>query len=323
MKNRHIRELLLYAMVLVGGTALFVHLDAYEAFQRFSRAQEGWELDELAMMLPAVLICLVIFSYNRLRELKRRTRLLEKSRRELARAHESLRSLSQSREAFMITACHELKSPLVGIVNALELVRLSDDEAERQEMLDMAGIAARRLGVLVDNVLEFARQEAPAPARKPFAPAELMASIMDMSVLQARTEGLDLVVELDPAVPDRVLASESVLRLVALNLVGNAMRYTDEGGVRVELGYLAEPEGELVLVVEDTGRGIAGEAQKSIFDPFTRIEPDGKELVKGLGIGLAIVKRNLERHNGTIAVESTPGSGSRFTVRLPAEAVME
>ncbi|MGE4421426.1 MAG: sensor histidine kinase [Pseudodesulfovibrio sp.] len=317
--KRHIGEMGVYALVLVLVTWLFIHLDAYEAFQAWSRTQESWELDELALALPAVLICLVLFSLNRVRELRARARLLEESRRELAEAHESLHTLNRSRETFLTTACHELKSPLIGIVNAFELLRLSDDEADQRELIELAGLSARKLGLLVDSVLQFSRQESLAPAQTVFSPGELLTSVTDMSQLQARSRGLTLRARLAGDVPPLMRGSESVLRLVALNLVGNAVRYTDRGGIEVELGYRDAPAGELVLTVSDTGRGIRAEDLKAIFKPYVRAQ-GGNE---GLGLGLSIVQRSVERCNGTITVESVPGKGSRFTVRIPAEPAPE
>jgi signal transduction histidine kinase len=314
-EKRHIRELAIYAVVLVAGTWLCMRLDAYEAFHEWSRTQENWELDELALALPAVLVCLVLFSFNRVRELRRRARLLEESRRELATIYERLQTLNRSRETFLTTACHELKSPLIGIVNAFELLRISEDEAERGELIELAGIAARKLGLLVDSVLEFARQESLAPALTEFSPADLLGSVRDMSRLQVRNRGLEFETVLAEGTPDRVFGSESVLRLVALNLVGNAVRYTEQGRIEVKLGYEGGPAGELVLAVTDTGRGIGPEELETIFEPYTAPRRDGA----GLGLGLSIVQRSVERCHGTIAVESTPGAGSRFTVRLPSK----
>ncbi|OIQ49932.1 Autoinducer 2 sensor kinase/phosphatase LuxQ [Pseudodesulfovibrio hydrargyri] len=318
-EKRHLRELGVYVAVLVLGTWLLIRLDAYEAFHEWSRTQESWELDELALALPAVLVCLVLFSLNRVRELRARARLLEESRRELAEAHEDLHTLNRSREAFLTTACHELKSPLIGIVNAFELLQLTDDETDRRELVELAGLAARKLGLLVDSVLQFSRQESLAPALTVFSPAELLASVRDVSQLQARSRGLVLRAELDEGTPPRVRGSESVLRLVGLNLVGNAVRYTDAGGVEVKLGWEDGPDRRLVLTVTDTGRGIRAEDLKHIFEPYVRAQ-GGND---GLGLGLSIVKRSVERCDGTISVDSEPGRGSRFTVSVPAEAVPE
>jgi signal transduction histidine kinase len=318
LEKRHLWELGIYAAVLVLGTWLLFRLDAYEAFHGWSRSHEGWEVDELALALPGVLVCLVLFSLNRVRDLHTRARLLEESRRELAEAHENLRTLNRSRETFLTTACHELKSPLIGIVNAFELLQLSDDEADRRELIELAGLAARKLGLLVDSVLQFSRQESLAPALTVFSPAELLASVRDMSLLQARSRGITLRTRLAADVPLLLRGSESVLRLVALNLAGNAVRYTDTGGVEVEIGFDG-PAGELVLAVSDTGRGIRAEDIGTIFEPYVRAQ-DGNQ---GLGLGLSIVKRSVERCGGTIAVESEAGWGSRFTVRIPAEAASE
>jgi len=318
-KKWHLWEMGAYGAMIIVGTWLFMRLDAYETFHAWSRMHESWELDELVLALPAVLVCLVLFSLNRVRELRTRARQLEKARLELAEIHERLRALNRSKETFLTTACHELKSPLIGIVNAFELLQLSDDEADREELIELAGLAARKLGLLVDSVLQFSRQESLAPPQTVFSPAELLDSVRDMSQLQARSRGLMLCAGLDDNMPPLVRGSESVLRLVALNLVGNAVRYTDRGGVEVLLAFSEHPAGEIILTVSDTGRGIRAEDIGTIFEPYVRAQGGNK----GLGLGLSIVKRSVESCSGLIEVESEPGKGSRFTVRIPAEAASE
>ncbi|WFS62622.1 HAMP domain-containing sensor histidine kinase [Pseudodesulfovibrio thermohalotolerans] len=313
-EGSHVREICFYAVVLFGSTWLLMRMDAYESLHEWSRAHEHWELDELALTLFGILICLALFAFNRVRDLKKGAALLEDSRRDLAKAHEELRVLHQSRETFLTTACHELKSPLVGIVNALELMQLSGDDDERSELIELTWMAARKLGVLVDGVLEFSRQESLSLSRGVFSPAELIESVRDMSRLQARSEGLSVSAQVAEGTPALVYGSESVLRLVALNLVGNAVRYTERSGVRIELGYDHESGGELVLTVSDTGRGIPVDELETIFEPYETGSGGGN----GFGLGLSIVKRSVERIQGTVSVDSTPGKGSRFTVRLPA-----
>jgi signal transduction histidine kinase len=318
--RKHAWELLLYCAILVLGTGLFIHMDAYESFMVFSRSHEGWELDEMAMMLPAVLICLVIFSLNRMRELRRRARLLEESRRQLAVAHEELRALADSKEEFLTTACHELKSPLVGIVDALQLIELTRDPVERQELVGLAEASARRLGVLVENVLEYSRQDSLGPARNRFSPEALLESVREIAAPLTLNQGVALCVDLDRDVPGAVLGAENALRLIALNLVGNAMKHTEAGEVRVGLEDRTEPEA-LVLTVADSGSGIAAEDLPTIFEPFRQGAYGNPPKVSGLGIGLSIVKRSVEFNRGTISVESSLGRGSRFIVTLPVESL--
>lgn len=318
ISRKHLLEMGLYCSVLVLGTGLFVRLEAYEAFMVFSRGHESWELDELAMMLPAVLVCLVVFSLIRLRDLRRRAKLLEESRRQLARAHEELSALSDTREMFMTTACHELKSPLVGIVNALQLVGLTGDEAERRELLGLAEASARRLGILVENVLEYSRQDTAGPLRNRFSPGALLESVREIAAPLSLGQGLALRMELGRDVPETVFGAESSLRLIALNLVGNAMKHTESGEVRVGLDYQAEPQA-LVLTVADTGGGIAEEDLPTIFEPFRKGAYGGPARSSGLGIGLSIVKRSVDFNRGSILVESSLGKGSLFTITLPVE----
>jgi signal transduction histidine kinase len=183
-----------------------------------------------------------------------------------------------------------------------------------------AEASARRLGVLVENVLEYSRQDSLGPARNRFSPEALLESVREIAAPLTLNQGVALCVDLDRDVPGAVLGAENALRLIALNLVGNAMKHTEAGEVRVGLEYRTEPEA-LVLTVADSGSGIAAEDLPTIFEPFRQGAYGNPPKVSGLGIGLSIVKRSVEFNRGTISVESSLGRGSRFIVTLPVESL--
>ena len=309
--NRLLKELLIYAAVMVVGYLILIPLDLYDQFYEFSRLHEDYELDEIILLLPVTLVCVVLFALFRLRDLRARTA-------ELQRTHARLEEMSRAREEFMTVACHELKSPLNGIVHALRLMEILPDEAERKESAELAQSAAVQLGVLIDDVREFSLlgQDALMQTAAFDLPA-LVEAVGLVGRFEGQTKNLSVRVELDPGAPQRIVGSESALRLILLNLIGNAVRYTERGGVQARVSYRDGARPELVVEVEDTGKGIAPEDQERIFEPYTRLD---KHSGQGLGLGLAIVRRLAVQLGGSVSVESEPGSGSVFTVILPVTA---
>lgn len=320
MKN-HYKEMLLYGAILITGFLVFSELDAFEEAYIFSRLHEEWELDELFLLIPVVTICLAVFSWNRLREMRRYSKALESSRQELAAAKDKLEELTRAREEFMAVACHELKSPLSGVINALQLLEWAKDEAERKESVEYARAAARGLSMLVDDVLAYSRLSHDGDQIvKSFLCDEIFNSINMVSQPQADAKGLEFNTFVEASVPETVIGNEAGLRLVILNLVGNGIKYTESGGVSVNVDYRQEgARQELVVRVTDTGSGIPEEEQQTIFEPFRKGGQTRKGLKDGLGLGLAIVRSLVERMGGTIAVSSVVGEGTEFTVKIPVK----
>ena len=218
----------------------------------------------------------------------------------------------------MAWACHELKSPLHGIVHALKLMEVLPDEAGKKESAELAQAAASHLGVLIDDVREFSLLGQDAVMRT--AAIDLPALVESIGLVgrsEGQTKGLSVRVELDPGAPQRIVGSESALRLIVLNLIGNAVKFTGQGGVQAGFAYRDGARPELVVEVEDTGKGIAPEDLERIFEPYTRLDTHSGQ---GLGLGLAIVRRLTAQLGGSVSVDSEPGHGSLFTVILPTEA---
>lgn len=314
-KKSYFKEITLYAIIMPLILLGLVKLDAFEWFYEFSRAHEGYELDEIVLIIPAITVCLAIFSLNRMLDVRRRAKSLEESRKELASTNAELTQLTQARNEFLTMASHELRSPLVGIVNSLNLIKLAEDEHEREECIEYAISAATGMSSLINDVLSFARlSKGEVEEVAPFAPSALIESIQTMAQLQADAKGLELQAQLDKSVPEIVTGNETGLRLVVLNLVGNSIKFTESGGVTVSMMC---PRGqscsELVVKVTDTGVGISSEDQAVIFEPY-RTVGKGKP---GIGLGLSLVSTIVEKMGGSISVSSASGQGSEFTVRVP------
>jgi signal transduction histidine kinase/CheY-like chemotaxis protein len=227
---------------------------------------------------------------------------------------------SAAKSDFLAVMSHEIRTPMNAILGTVELMQDRARDCEDREHLGTVERAARALLAVLDDVLDFSRIEAGQMEFRAerFAPARLVADIAEMFRPIQEAKGLDFsTVGLD-ALPGALLGDSRRVRQILVNLVGNAMKFTDEGEVRVEAGYRAEDyTAELRFDVVDTGPGIAPDEIDRIFAPFERLEPGMKRENGGTGLGLAISRRLAESMGGALEVESTPGEGSRFILKLP------
>jgi signal transduction histidine kinase len=227
--------------------------------------------------------------------------------------------LARQQLEFVASVSHELRTPLAVIRSAGE--NLADGvvrgEAQVRKYGELVKNEGRRLTDMVEQVLEFAGIESGGRgiALRPVALAPLLHDIVDSSAALIETAGIAVEYALPERLPP-VLGDESALRRAFQNLVANAVKYGGRGGW---IGISAVQAGREVLVtIADRGIGIAPEEQPRIFEPFYRAPEVVEAQVQGAGLGLSLVTRIVEAHGGRVTVQSSPGSGSRFTVALPA-----
>ena len=223
---------------------------------------------------------------------------------------------NQAKDRFLAMLGHELRNPLAAMNSAAELLAGANPK-ERSSLDELMGRQIQVLRRLVDDLLDISRVEQGRITlqKEPVALMDLLkaAAMVAQSPISGRKQKLVLRL---PSEPVLFLADRVRLEQVAANLLDNASKYTEQGG-RIELSGAKEGS-EIVIRCKDNGHGIRPEMQASIFEPFTRGEQDGTSSGAGLGIGLSLVKRLVELHDGTISVESGGiGAGSEFTVRLP------
>ena len=229
--------------------------------------------------------------------------------------------LERLKSEFVATASHELRSPLTSIKGFVELLARSDGLDEKQrEFVDVILLSTNRLVDLVNDLLDVARIEAGQFEIHP-RPTDVVEAVREVTTLigpRIVDKSQELEVNLPRLLP-LALADPARLRQIATNLLTNAHLYTGPGG-RIAVSLEAE-EHSVVLSVSDTGRGMSPDEQEHIFDRFYR-GPDGRT-VPGTGLGLSVVKSLVDLHSGSITVESEPGEGSVFTVRIPRQPVEE
>jgi PAS domain S-box-containing protein len=248
-------------------------------------------------------------------------RLAEES---LKQANHELARLSELKSAFVSTVSHELRTPLTSIQNALDIVRggkagpLAPDQ---RRFLDMARRNQQRLAGIIDDLLDLSKLEAGGLDYhfREVEPAGLLAEVREAFEPQAEAARVRLAVETAAAPAPPVLADPVRVTQILTNLVGNALKFTPPGG-RVSLS--ARVSGDwLELSVTDTGPGIPPDDQRRVFEPFFQGSDQDPltRTARGTGLGLAIARELARGHGGEVVVESIPGRGSRFTLRLPAD----
>ncbi|EKO38485.1 MAG: PAS domain S-box [Solidesulfovibrio magneticus str. Maddingley MBC34] len=244
--------------------------------------------------------------------------------RDLRRAKEMADAGNRAKSEFLANMSHEVRTPINGVMGMLQLLETTELTAEQQEYLAMAGRAAGRLSRLLGDILDLSKVESGVLAlqQTAFELGDLRQAVLDVFGPMARGKSLALSVDLDPTLPRRVKGDEVRLRQILLNLVGNAVKYTDSGFVHVAVfpGPGTPPRGcapiEVVFVVADTGRGIPGHKLDSVFSPFVQTDPTAGPQ-GGVGLGLAIVKRLIELMGGRIHLCSVEGQGTSMRAIVP------
>jgi signal transduction histidine kinase len=241
---------------------------------------------------------------------------LEEESLELERVRQEAAKMDTIESRFMLVLVHQLRNPAGVIKNYLQLMRAGYvDEDEWDEYLEKLDLRASQLLNMLDDVLELAhlKETAGPPKLKPVAAGEVLEEVVAQLQPDAETKGLELVLE----VRDRpsMLAQRAHLHSLWSNLIRNAIQYTPSGSIKVTL---LEEDGAIVSKVTDTGIGILPDEVGRLFQEFYRSEGARQQVQLGTGLGLPIVDQIVKIYQGSIQVDSTPGEGSTFTLRLPA-----
>ena len=225
-----------------------------------------------------------------------------------------------SRERFLAMLSHEIRTPLQGMLGSIDLLDLRVHGGGERRAVDRLRQIANQLTAHLRDLTEYTRMDNPAWRLQPewIDLIDLVEDICDEHLPRIRAKGLQLHTELvELAALREVELDPHRIRQVLDNLLNNALKYTQHGHVTVRLSLDQQATGRIQLEVEDTGIGIAAEAMPHIFEPYVRLEDRKLPRTEGSGLGLAVVRRLVDRLGGQMSVESTPDQGSRFTVWLP------
>jgi len=251
----------------------------------------------------------------------------KKAEAEIIRAKDEAEAANQAKSSFLAAMNHEIRTPMNGVLGLIEVLQntvLSDDQ---RNLTNTVNESAMTLLTIIDDILDFSKIEAgrlelesvPVPLRRTI---EL---VLDTVAQSADDKGLDLITEMGETVPATVLGDPVRLRQILLNLVGNAVKFTEAGAITIQVRAEPPEQGgeveRVIFLVTDTGLGISEENQAKLFQPFSQAEATTTRRFGGTGLGLSISHRLVDLMDGEIGIQSVEGEGATFWFSIPLEAV--
>ncbi|MBM3577194.1 MAG: response regulator [Alphaproteobacteria bacterium] len=281
-----------------------------------------------AAQLALLLLAASIFIALRRRGRKQIEAELESLRDEIwelraaAAARDRAEAASLAKSRFLAAVSHEFRTPLNGVMGLAQLLAMTRLTAEQVSYVEAIGDSSRSLSQLIDDILDFSKIEAGKFELRceTFALAPFVESVVELLAPRAMAKGLELASVISPDAPREIVGDPARLRQVLVNLIGNAMKFTERGGVGVRV---MREGARLRFAVRDTGPGVPDAAREAIFEEFEQADPSENHPQAGAGLGLAISRRLVAKMGGALALVESSDKGSVFAFTLPAPPTSE
>ncbi|MYM91887.1 signaling protein, partial [Rugamonas sp. FT82W] len=244
--------------------------------------------------------------------------VLEQREAELKDSRDAAVNMAQMKAQFAATVSHEVRTPLNGVVGMLDMLKETRLTPRQQEFVDVAWNSSRTLIALINNILDFSKMEAGKLKLEEteFCLGTLLSEVLELVARPAQQKGVALNWTVAPDVPARIAGDSLRLRQILINLVGNAVKFTDRGEVAVDVALAPGAAFGLRFEVRDTGIGMSEDVRRHLFEAYVQPDPSTTRRYGGTGLGLAICKQLVELLGGRIGVDSVTGAGTtfRFTI---------
>ena len=249
-------------------------------------------------------------------------RMYQRQQRELEAARKEAEAASQAKSTFLANMSHEIRTPIHVILGMNEIIHRQTRRRQVREYSERIEETSKMLLSLVDSVLDVSKIESGKMELLPqaYTTAELVKTLTLIGKTQCSRKNLHFRAEIDPNLPPRLWGDLPHIRQIASNFLSNAVKYTEKGSITLEITGEPQEEGFLLQIsVSDTGIGIRKDVLPTLFEAFSRADVAAHRNIEGTGLGLTIVRELTDLMGGTVAVESKPGQGSTFSVKLPQQ----